>query len=769
MNNNVIINIIPEKKENSSQSFSSSSDFSKISNSKKIDKNNSNNNDSSSLSNEQMNYNKFFIRLVDLFNKNRYKTVYTEIEKNNDFLYKWNISNNLIFSHLQFKCLIEITERKLINIKKKKDFEHLEKYLKMLDNLFNKFPKLISHLSKKEIKDQYEIMLLYYLNILYFNSIFSKEKKNFTESLSYLSLSQKLIQKLSKEISYPDTIHMIEKIYLNFVTFFIKDKNFHTALNYLTNILSLCYRELDLIMFNIKNTFKRTFRLTKITSVDVFFHISICFYQMGVCYENLNDFNNSNKAYTQANLISKKFLTNEYKNVINFLEKIKNKSDEFQIVFNLINKFDVEKFYQEEIKKLNKNKFLYNLNDEKKFHKFEKIINFIEKLNLKDIDYDSADLFNEVFEKQKSKKTLTMTKNVKLLNYLTSEQFHSTISKMNNLNVNKFDRETQRQIQNKINAIKNLKLANFIKNNNNNNLNDNNNSNNISNNNNNKKRPFSSKQNSPKLNINNIQINNCISNSSSQKKYYLTNRPLTSKSKLSRNYSSEKYFFTDNKHSTLTLNPSFKKIPFKLNYDKYVFNKNFRKKMNFFDKQSNKEYNFQKNMLKIKSFEYIFIPSFNENQIKKDVELFFNQKLDDKLNILKQKNKIAEINKDKYADIVEKIKDLCDEKSIRTLNLNEKKNFFKYVKQFSIIHKINQKKLINYYKHSKSIDKNLLLNNEINKQFMNKLEFDIDNLDKKEKMLKKEIKEKKNLFLKRNNTLDNFYNKSKNKKYFFSY
>ena len=125
MNNNVIINIIPEKKENSSQSFSSSSDFSKISNSKKIDKNNSINNDSSSLSNEQMNYNKFFIRLVDLFNKNRYKTVYTEIEKNNDFLYKWNISNNLIFSHLQFKCLIEITERKLINIKKKKDFSKI--------------------------------------------------------------------------------------------------------------------------------------------------------------------------------------------------------------------------------------------------------------------------------------------------------------------------------------------------------------------------------------------------------------------------------------------------------------------------------------------------------------------------------------------------------------------------------------------------------------------------------------------------------------------
>ena len=145
----------------------------------------------------------------------------------------------------------------------------------MIDNLFNKFPKLISLLPKKQIKDQYEILLLYYLNILYFNSIFSKEKKNFTESLSYLSLSQKLIQKLSKEISYPDTIHMIEKIYLSLVSFFIKDKNFHTALNYLSNILLLCYKELDLIMFNIKNTLKRTFRLTKVTSVDVFFHISI--------------------------------------------------------------------------------------------------------------------------------------------------------------------------------------------------------------------------------------------------------------------------------------------------------------------------------------------------------------------------------------------------------------------------------------------------------------------------------------------------------------
>ena len=753
MNNNVIIKIIPENKSESSDSFSSSSDFSKFSYSKKNNNNYNNNDLSSQISKEQMNYNKFLTKLVDLFNKNRYKIVYTEIEKNNDFLYKWNISNNLIFTHLQFKCLIEITERNLINIKKKKDIENLEKCLKMIDNLFNKFPKLISHLPKKQIKDQYEILLLYYLNILYFNSIFSKEKKNFNESLSYLSLSQKLIQKLSKEISYPDTIHMIEKIYLNFVTFFIKDKNFHTALNYLSNILLLCYKELDLIMFNIKNTFKRTFRLTKVTSVDVFFHISVCFYQMGVCYENLNDFSNSNKAYTQANLISKKFLTNEYKGVINFLENVKNKSDEFQIVFNLINKFDLESFYKEEMKQLHKKKILYELDDEKN-KKFEKIINFIEGLNLKDIDYDSADLFDEVFEKQKSKKILKMTKNVKLLNYLTSEKFHSTISKMNNLNVNKFDRETQRQIQNKINAIKNWKISNYVKNHN---INDNN-INNI--NKQKQKRPFSSK---PK--INNIQINNCISNSPSHKKYFLTNRPLTSKSKLSRNYSSEKYFLTDNKRTILTLNPSYKKIPFKLNYDKYVFNKNFRKKINLLDKQSNKEYNFQKNMLQTKSSELIFIPSFNENQIKKDVELFFHQKLDDKLNILKQKNKIVEINKDKYADLVEKIKDICDEKSVRTLNLKEKKNFFKYVKQFSIIHKINQKKLINYFKNSKSIDKNLLMNNEINKQFMNKLEFDIDNLDKKEKMLKKEIKENKNLFLKRNNTSDNFYNnKSKTKK-----
>lgn len=59
------------------------------------------------------------------------------------------------------------------------------------------------------------------------------------------------------------------------------------------------------------------------------------------------------------------------------------------------------------------------------------------------------------------------------------------------------------------------------------------------------------------------------------------------------------------------------------------------------------------------------------------------------------------------------------------------------------------------------------MNNEINKQFMNKLEFDIDNLDKKEKILKKEIKEQKNIFLKRNNTSDNFYNnKSQTKKNF---
>jgi hypothetical protein len=47
-----------------------------------------------------------------------------------------------------------------------------------------------------------------------------------------------------------------------------------------------------------------------------------------------------------------------------------------------------------------------------------------------------------------------MTKNIKLLNFLVSEEFKPTITKMKNMNINKLDIDLKRMIQRKIISIK---------------------------------------------------------------------------------------------------------------------------------------------------------------------------------------------------------------------------------------------------------------------------------------------------------------------------
>ena len=75
-------------------------------------------------------------------------------------------------------------------------------------------------------------------------------------------------------------------------------------------------------------------------------------------------------------------------------------------------------------------------------------------MHLVEIDDDHNNLLTETGKKPKSKNIEKMNKNIKILNYLVSEDFKPTITKMKKMNINKLDIDMKRVIRGKVISIK---------------------------------------------------------------------------------------------------------------------------------------------------------------------------------------------------------------------------------------------------------------------------------------------------------------------------
>jgi hypothetical protein len=302
--------------------------------------NNSDNNDSKSSSLENNNFNLLYINLIDNFNKNKFRYVFSEIEKNKEILKDWNKSHYLIFTHLQIRCCFHIIEKKFLKYSETPKIKGIEHWFLLTNEVLKEFLSLIPQINNDQILDQYELVNLYYLTHLYNQALNSMINKDLSECLGYLSLCDKLIKKTSKEITYPDTLNIIQKIYLFLTSLFIYDNDYYTAINYLHNIFHISFKELDIMIQNNKNIMMKKYKLSRITTVDVFFNMIIAFFHLGVCYENMRKFDKSNEAYNQANYIGKNFITTHFPRVEYIMKEIYQRSFsyfKFLTILNTIN------------------------------------------------------------------------------------------------------------------------------------------------------------------------------------------------------------------------------------------------------------------------------------------------------------------------------------------------------------------------------------------------------------------------------------------------
>ena len=670
--------------------------------------------------NTEEKFNKIFGNLMEHFNKNKFRSVFSEIDKNEISYYKLNISNSLIFTHLQIRCAFEIIDKKFYKYSGKQRIKGMNNWLNIIDKLILKLQNLISILPLIQQKDQFELLSRYYLINYYNNALYCYHQNRFNDSISFLSLSSKLIFSISKYITNPNIIHITEKIYLFKTIYFISDSDFLTAINYLNTILRLCFREIDLLYYSYcKNQNKKNFNFEDQSSViDINFNLVVCFYQLGYCFENLNDIEKAEIAYQQSKFICINFIRKDYSDICKFINEIAFRIKNYKNIINCIQNFDIESLNNDsENEKKNNFYPIYHPFQFGKVKKFKRVQSFVEHLKLNDIDDDEKNLFNEIGKKNKSKGVIRMTKDIKLLNYLSSNNFKSTIVKMKKIELNKMNRETKNVIQKKINSIKLNKksqLRQFLFENRNNSYSNLLYSKNI----------FDEEKNSIDLSIDSKILYN-------QKKKHLRNS-----FSLGNCISFET---NDNK-------------PFKLVYDKYVFNKNYRKKMNYLEILSEKELSFQKEVLNLKKIETLKTEPFEIEKVKRKAELFYHIELDEKIKNLNEKNQSIKQQEEYFYPKIDKMRYMLEERTCKSLNSKNRDKYLVFLKHIEKKH--NQNRLFSKFHTSsltnidttnffEDIENITNKNDKINKEFMNQLEVDIDSLNKKEIQLKKELKEKK--------------------------
>ena len=721
---------------------------------------------------------------VDTFQKKQYKktityinTVEGELDKN----YYWKI---LI---LKLNCYQEIIEKKILRDYDKSRLSKASKYF----NLFNKganqfFTDLKLNYNSNDYLNKCESIISLILRQCYNYSQFCIHQNLLYDTIAFLSLGERLIRNTSEFFISPDSDYYSTCILLFLSSLFIISDNYGNAKKYLIICLKLSYKELELRL-DINNTLSLV-NLEQYSEKDqekinrIFFNISICFFHLGVCKENEYEFNEAYESYKQA-----KFFGNLIPNddIIEYIVSLFNMEKRELLRLQLIEFFKKEEknVKEVEVQNVQKNKIWFN---HENIIKYKKLEEYIDKLNLREIDDEDPDLLNKISGKGYSKKVGIPTKTVHVLNYLMDEKFKTVIDKMKKLDINYLSKKTKEIIQKQILKIKNEERVKITqkgkeieneKEIENQKIKENQNDNNDIQKNNpedeikiekeieqilseskksldekkiinqikeNKKEKekkkkiikiknktiYDSINNNKSRHLkfpskNNINSNLYVNTASSQvfSTSYESNYDLKPVSSLNKRVTSRTTINCSNRSQTYSKLDNIKKKSIeKIKYDYFTFNKKFKAKKKYLDNQFNRELKFQQNLLKCKS---------EENEFYKDENKYDERKI--KSQCEEFFYKILSQEKKNLRDIEKK----KDEQN--NINKGVKRNFFKMSTKIvgrllkkhksSVVPNINNKKQID--KLTEEIDeiehiKDCLISSykrSINKKFESKFEY----------------------------------------------
>ena len=704
----------------------------------------------------------FFDSLIDLYGKRQYKKILklfslneenVDKEKEEEEDNKKINEQDWVISYFETISIQKIIQSKNLKYYKSMEVPNFYRYLKKENIIINRWLEFIGELiknnnDKENIKSFLEFIITFILQKCFNLSKHCLHQEHFKEAVCFLSLGINLINHSYSFFRSPETFILCGEIFLYLSIILIGDNKYESSINLISfsikffyiSLESILYSTPDNISYSIYNLLKQEENSYNNLS-KIIFHLSICFYELGIWYENQGFPYSSFYAYRQSkyfcSLIKKH--SPDIKKFYRYVKEIEKR----QLMRNRIIIF-FERFVKKEDlmdieippKKID-NLFLLHL--EKKAKRFNRLEKYISNMKLLDVDNDEPQLFDKINKHFKYNVNLA-TKQIHLLDYLMSENFQEIIKNMNKIRINKLDKETIHLIQKSIINIKNnereklrlkrekKKLKNKKSKSEDKEIKEKgvinyktiitSASSKTFNNSGKKTRISSSYKNNNVLftdiNNNSIKTESCFSfnsrpttahneaRSKGSPYGYFSLKSLSNRNKilLNEKKKNDKKLLFPHKNK-LFLSSSAKdihydlksrklkyKIP-KFKYDKYLFNKSFMKKKQVLENQYSNEIIFQKRLLNSKKQELTEPKIFNLIDVQRDCDKFFFTTFEKEMMYLKERNNI----------------------------------FGKKKKDYNI--KRKEKKNSTFFNTSKP--KDIMINDLIN----NKIEYNIDNFNKK--------------------------------------
>ena len=677
------------------------------------------------------------------YSKKFYKELILDIEEKEYLLFPNSLLSFKI-KNIKIKCLLKLLMKEYNNYlqMKNKTFYELDEIIPKIKNEFQK----ASILMIKTDSFIYEMTTQTYCKFLYLLSKISLKRENYIKRLGYITLGINMLKIFfirKKFASDMKTYIIYCKLLLELINSLIGDNNYEQSLYYIRLLLKIIEISMKIIYDNNNNKNKE-----KIPSETIKKFIKfgvIAYIYIGYCLEYLDDPIQAFEAYKQANFFFKKILGfsfQKFTNSISISNSISYLSEEvFEKLKLKIIKDKIDNLNRQKILELQKKKEEIKLLQKEKLMKLKFIANGIgvnpiklEKLenklnknnflstainNLVNIDNELSSLVFTVLNKNKGNKissnehkisqnTKKIMSRYELYNILMSKKFRGFIMKTKKLQF--YNPKTASNsisiIQSHLN--KKIKIESNSKSMNSRNLfklanhtNDNN-----------EKKIIKKKINSFKRKISKFKLNKY-----NNFKFTLTKDKDEENERKNRKNKIYPFFTLNitksksNKNFNYKLKKKFNELEIdfeKKNLDKNLMTKSYLKKYSYYDRLSDKELKYQKELLYIKSDNNLYNSRNNTEEkngiLGKDdlinISLIVNERAKDKAKSLKEDN-LIDINllKDSFGAKQNKIsvKMKSAMSSVISKYIKERKshteneNLLKIVK----IKKNNEKKLLN--------------------------------------------------------------------------
>jgi hypothetical protein len=659
--------------------------------------------DDDELDNETVLNNNFSQLLTILkqdLQKSKYKKVYQDISSIEDGIYS-NLKLYWKLREYKLEAVLKIISKRLFDYtpgsKKGYPLVILVDWFKIAGDTLEEWGGCINNLPNN--KDEINSYIYLTLCELYLHSLHLKNQNRYFEATALLAIAERLIKEHSIGCQIPRTLNICQCILLFISSLLIADNCFKIAKQYQYRTMQLLVKEL----FYLTNKDDRF--LTEANNLEhsfkkLFTNFSITCYQLGVCEENIGHLDRAAVYYRQSNWSAKKFLKFKAPEFVQFIHFLEDKANKYiQLERTLIDENKRRQKYTEKDKK-----DIRKVGKELSEEKFNKIKVEVEKV--------IALLYDDPIESETPKNYIMST--IGLIEKLLSPEFRHIVKDSHDIKIFKMDKEFKEKFKKRMSQIRIAKLFNE------------------------RAKELFSNRNFPSLkeifslvkicnekNENepiflNTEITGTDKKQSSTKKDYKgrASSVLTGETE----YTQPRYAMTDESHKFIkqikkqqtsksqSMRTSMTKKPISGTKDKriapdpFVFNNQFKKKIDYLNALEKKEVAFQKKLLSLKRCEKIPYDIKDELDIETQVKTFFQNTVRTKTNTHLQEEEVDAPIVNKRAHRYRKL----ERSIIQSLDPKKLEEFIKFLRKRdsqAILSEEFLPKLTNADKIPKGIDK----------------------------------------------------------------